>query len=73
MQLAKLLKRCGYQFWNLGHPNMEYKNALGAVTTERIPFLQRWIVSRDQPVNIPLRSLVGDEISLVNKKDTQQL
>ncbi len=73
VHLAKLLKRCGYQFWNLGHPNMEYKNALGAVTTERIPFLQRWIVSRDQPVRIPLRSLVGEEISLVNKKDTHQL
>jgi len=65
VQLAKLLKSCGYHFWNLGHPYMEYKDAIGAVTTDRIPFLQRWVVSRDQSVHTPLRSLIGKELSLI--------
>ncbi len=65
VQLAKLLKSCGYHFWNLGHPNMAYKNAIGAVTIDRIPFLQRWVVSRDQAVHTPLRTLMGKEIPLI--------
>ncbi len=64
VQLAQLLKLCGYHFWNLGHPNMEYKNAIGAVTIDRIPFLQRWVVSRAQTVHTPLESLVGKQIPI---------
>lgn len=40
--LGKLLRDRGLAFWNLGHPHMAYKSALGAVITPRLPFLRRW-------------------------------
>ena len=45
--LAKKLERDGYSFWNLGHPHMEYKKRLGAVTYTREDFLKRWQEARD--------------------------
>ncbi|NPA50165.1 MAG: hypothetical protein GXO02_00870 [Epsilonproteobacteria bacterium] len=41
--LANYLKDRGFEFWNLGHPYMEYKFALGAKRVDRITFLQRWL------------------------------
>lgn len=46
--LARLLRRCGYAFWNLGHPYMLYKTALGARIVPRARFLQRWVRARDR-------------------------
>ncbi|NNM67740.1 MAG: GNAT family N-acetyltransferase, partial [Spirochaetales bacterium] len=40
--LAKLLEEAGFEFWNLGHPQMEYKRALGARILTRKEFLERW-------------------------------
>ena len=40
--LAKYLEQNGFAFWNLGHPHMSYKKALGAKVYSRADFLQRW-------------------------------
>lgn len=40
--LAKLLEKYRFEFWNLGHPHMEYKRALGANIISRGEFLERW-------------------------------
>ena len=45
--LAQHLKEENFEFWNLGHPHMEYKKRLGAKTYGREEFLKRWIRSRD--------------------------
>ena len=48
--LARDLERKGYAFWNLGHPHMEYKFALGAHFEPRRRFLERWAAAvRRQP------------------------
>ena len=36
------LEKEGFNFWNLGHPHMEYKQRLGSVTYTREEFLKRW-------------------------------
>jgi Leu/Phe-tRNA-protein transferase len=40
--LAKYLENNNFEFWNLGHPHMEYKHKLGCVTYSRDKFLKRW-------------------------------
>ena len=40
--LAKYLENNDFEFWNLGHPHMEYKHRLGCVTYHRAEFLKRW-------------------------------
>jgi len=40
--LAKYLENKNFDFWNLGHPFMDYKLALGAKVYERKDFLKRW-------------------------------
>lgn len=57
--LSKLLQRCGFAFWNLGHPykpqykdptrSMTYKKEMGAHTEDRPEYLQRWIAARGVP------------------------
>lgn len=42
LSLAEILRQQGYSFWNLGHPQMEYKIALGAIVTARQDFLKLW-------------------------------
>ncbi len=41
--LANYLKSNNYSFWNLGHPYMQYKFDLGAISFARKDFLKRWI------------------------------
>ena len=41
--LARHLEEQGVRFWNLGHPNMEYKTHLGAKVLKRNDFILRWI------------------------------
>lgn len=40
--LARELERRGFAFWNLGHPYMDYKIALGAKIIHRREFLKMW-------------------------------
>ena len=40
--LSKHLQSKGFEFWNLGHPHMLYKQKLGSVTHSRKEFLIRW-------------------------------
>jgi len=40
--LAKYLEQNNFAFWNLGHPHMSYKKALGAKVYTRAEFLRRW-------------------------------
>ncbi len=41
--LAIYLKNENFSFWNLGHPYMQYKFDLGAITYSRKEFLERWL------------------------------
>jgi len=54
--LAERLRDAGYAFWNLGHPHMAYKRALGARIVKREPFLRRWHAHRDEA---PAREIFG--------------
>jgi Leu/Phe-tRNA-protein transferase len=40
---ALFLEKNGYSFWNLGHPYMQYKFDLGAISYTREEFLKRWL------------------------------
>ncbi|MEA2100896.1 MAG: hypothetical protein U9P72_12290 [Campylobacterota bacterium] len=40
--LAKYLEENDFDFWNLGHPHMIYKQKLGSITHSREEFLKRW-------------------------------
>jgi len=40
--LAKYLQKSGFEFWNLGHPHMEYKQRLGSKVYSRGEFLKKW-------------------------------
>ncbi len=40
--LAKHLKKNNLEFWNFGHPYMQYKQKLGCKTYNRNEFLKRW-------------------------------
>ncbi|WP_455757532.1 hypothetical protein [Sulfurimonas sp.] len=40
--LAKYLQNNSFEFWNLGHPHMEYKKRLGSKIYKRGKFLDRW-------------------------------
>ena len=41
--LALYLEKNNYSFWNLGHPYMQYKFDLGAISFSREEFLKRWL------------------------------
>ena len=42
-ELFKALKENNnFEFWNLGHPHMEYKQRLGCKTYTKSEFLKRW-------------------------------
>jgi len=40
--LAKYLENNNFEFWNFGHPHMEYKKRLGCKVYTRDEFLKRW-------------------------------
>ncbi len=40
--LAKYLENNNFEFWNFGHPHMEYKQRLGCKVYTRDEFLKRW-------------------------------
>lgn len=41
--LSLYLEKNNFSFWNLGHPYMQYKFDLGAITFSRKEFLKRWL------------------------------
>ncbi len=43
--LARRLEQANYAFWNLGHPKLAYKRALGARVVPRLAFLTRWLAA----------------------------
>ena len=43
--LAEYLEKNNYEFWNLGHPYMDYKIKLGAKIFTRIDFLEKWLLA----------------------------
>ncbi len=47
--LAKYLEDRGFEFWNLGHPHMEYKKRLGCKVYARNEFLKRWYKAIGNP------------------------
>ena len=40
--LSQYLEENSFNFWNLGHPHMTYKQKLGAKIYTRVEFLKRW-------------------------------
>ncbi len=60
--LARALEARGYAFWNLGHPDMPYKHALGAHPLPRAEFLPRWFRARDEGPDQPLQN--GEALAL---------
>ena len=48
--LAKYLQEHKFDFWNLGHPYMDYKLHLGAKIYTRADFLKRWYNSTQKGV-----------------------
>jgi Leu/Phe-tRNA-protein transferase len=61
--LGRLLEQCGYAFWNLGQPHMQYKTDLGAKTTPRLAFLQRFLPAGDGSPSVPLAQKAGVRFS----------
>lgn len=51
VMLSQVLENSGFEFWNLGHPYMDYKTALGANVLDRRTFLQRWFCGINQSIN----------------------
>ena len=43
--LAEFLKQNNFDFWNLGHPYMQYKFDMGAKNYSRSYFLKKWLKS----------------------------
>ena len=53
VMLARTLEKAGITFWNLGHPYMDYKTALGARIVPRNQFLERWDKAAEEgPVDL---------------------
>jgi len=51
--LSQYLEKNNFDFWNLGHPHMEYKKKLGAKVYSRQEFLKRWNSSSFLPTIYP--------------------
>lgn len=45
--LARYLKNNNFAFWNLGHPYMQYKFDLGAISYKRVDFLKLFLPNID--------------------------
>eukprot|EP00747_Dinoflagellata_sp_TGD_P216871 gnl/TRDRNA2_/TRDRNA2_89348_c0_seq2.p1 gnl/TRDRNA2_/TRDRNA2_89348_c0~~gnl/TRDRNA2_/TRDRNA2_89348_c0_seq2.p1 ORF type:complete len:159 (+),score=30.49 gnl/TRDRNA2_/TRDRNA2_89348_c0_seq2:57-533(+) len=69
--LGVLLQRCGFSFWDLGHPprpktetreaRMMYKADIGAKVLQRADFLKLWKVGREKTPQMSLNAAVGAE------------
>lgn len=60
--LARILQQCGYAFWNLGEPTLQYKLDLGVVQTPRPEFLHRWHEAITQQPACRLDQLIGQRL-----------
>jgi Leu/Phe-tRNA-protein transferase len=54
VRLAEWLRDGDFAFWNLGHPHMEYKQAIGARWVQREHFLGRWRQAIEEAPTVPL-------------------
>jgi hypothetical protein len=54
--LAALVRDRGYAFWNMRHPELAYKKAIGARIVPRNALLERWQAARDK---LPTQALGG--------------
>lgn len=63
--LAVLLQQSGYAFWNLGHPQMPYKLALGARVVPRAAFLARWLPACAAHPTRTLDTVLGQRFACV--------
>jgi hypothetical protein len=52
--LARRLEAQGYSFWNLGHPHLPYKRALGAEVVPRPQFIERWLEATGETTEFEL-------------------
>jgi hypothetical protein len=60
--LANHLEQVGLSFWNLGHPHMYYKQALGAKILPRKAFLEIWDKGvQEPPVDIAIIQHFGNQ------------
>ena len=66
LTLARLLQKNGYEFWNLGHPHMEYKVRIGAKILPRPEFLKRWLHARELRPVVALEECAGVRFSCLN-------
>jgi len=67
--LGKLLRGCGFAFWNLGQTYQEYKFALGAHAEARQRFLKRWREASTQRPAILLAQICGRRIAVAELLD----
>lgn len=63
LALGSLLRRAGFDFWNLGQPQMQYKKDLGAKETPRPQFIERWVAGCAKPVPESFESLLDCDLS----------
>ncbi len=63
LALGSLLCRSGFDFWNLGQPQMQYKKDLGAKVTPRPQFIERWVTSCARPVPESFEALLDRDLS----------
>lgn len=63
LALARVLQDSGFAFWNLGHPYMDYKTALGARVLPRAEFLERWRAGLAAKPAVRLGSITGKSFS----------
>ncbi|MBN1501778.1 MAG: hypothetical protein JW982_16590 [Spirochaetes bacterium] len=52
IMLARYLEKNNFDFWNMGHPHMQYKKDIGARILPRKEFLKRWFASRNAVLNV---------------------
>lgn len=62
--LASVLEDCGFRFWNLGQPQMQYKRDLGADIVDRQGFLADWYPAVAEPTPEPFFGLLDTDIDL---------
>ncbi|KPA17030.1 Leucyl/phenylalanyl-tRNA-protein transferase [Candidatus Magnetomorum sp. HK-1] len=52
LSLAVLLKKSNLNFWNMGHPYMNYKFDMGAIAYKRHDFLKFWMKYREENIDL---------------------
>ena len=72
IELSKHLEKKGYDFWNLGHPYMDYKFQIGAKKYSRNDFLNRWHESINKKYGEYLPNLLDEKSTLEDIKEAYE-